>query len=158
MDKPARQSRRSQRTPTQRALGLLTRREHSRKELARKLVAGGVSREEADGAIERLAAAGWQDEARFAEALVRSRAAGGYGPVRIQAELATHGLPNELVRAALESRETDWAEIATDLVRRRFAAGALEDRAIRRKAAELLFRRGFTAAQVRAAVHLDADD
>ena len=52
---PGRRGRRPQPTPVQRALGLLVRREHSRKELGRKLAARGVEAGEAEAAIERLA-------------------------------------------------------------------------------------------------------
>ena len=54
---PGRRGRRPQPTPVQRALGLLVRREHSRKELGRKLAARGVEAGEAEAAIERLALA-----------------------------------------------------------------------------------------------------
>src|ERR1700741_3450775 len=80
---------------TQRALGLLTRREHSRKELIRKLTSRGMDAAEVDSAVANLARDGWQNDARFAESLVRARSSGGYGPARIRAELATHGLDRE---------------------------------------------------------------
>ena len=53
-------------TPVQRALGLLVRREHSKKELNRKLQARGIEPEAAQAAVERLAGEGWQDDVRFA--------------------------------------------------------------------------------------------
>lgn len=144
-------------TPAQRALGLLVRREHSRKELTRKLTARGVMADDAQAAVERMTAEGWQDDARFAELLVRSRAGNGYGPMRIRAELGTHGLDREVIATAMDAYDGDWAENARDLVRRRFA-GKLEDAAIRRKAADFLIRRGFGGDQVRAAVlHDEAD-
>lgn len=139
---PKRRSRRPEQTPVQRALGLLVRREHSRKELTLKLTARGIEREDAEAAVEKLAQAGWQDEARFAHGLVRSRAAAGYGPLHIRAELGTHRLPAELVSLAMDEFEGDWAENARDLVARRFG-GQLDDPVKRRKAADLLARRGF---------------
>lgn len=145
-------------TPTQRALGLLVRREHSRRELTRKLTARGVERDDAVAAIDKLEAAGWQDDGRFAELLVRSRAAAGYGPVRIRAELGMHALDREAVAAAMESVEVDWDELARDLVRRRFGDSAVDERERQRKAADWLLRRGFTGAQVRAATRFDPDD
>jgi regulatory protein len=144
-------------TALQRALGLLTRREHSRKELARKLVTRGVDAAEVDAAIAKLADAGWQDERRFADSLVRSRASAGYGPHHIRAQLGTHDLPAELRQAALDEFEGDWVEIARDLVARRFAR--LEDpRQRERKASDFLVRRGFPADVVRAAVRFQQDD
>ncbi|KAF1710022.1 recombination regulator RecX [Pseudoxanthomonas kalamensis DSM 18571] len=152
---PARKSR-PQPTPTQRALGLLVRREHSRKELARKLAARGVEADEAKAAIERLAGEGWQDDARFAESLVRSRAASGYGPMYIRAELGTHGLSGEAIAVAMDGFDGDWKQVARDLIRRRFGEGGPDDPARRRKALDLLYRRGFDSGQARAA--LDGDD
>lgn len=149
---------RPQPTATQRALGLLTRREHSRKELGRKLLARGVDPAEAEAAIGRLADAGWQDDARFAESLLRSRAASGYGPLHIRAELGMHGLDREAIAAALDAFEGDWGEIARDLVRRRFGEDGPSDLAQRRKAAELLMRRGFDGERIRQATRFDPGD
>ncbi|HRN61525.1 MAG TPA: recombination regulator RecX [Luteimonas sp.] len=154
--RPRRQ--RPQPSATQRALGLLVRREHSRKELARKLAARGVEPDEAQAAIGRLADAGWQDDARFAESLVRSRAAGGYGPLHVRAELGMHGLDRDLIASTMDAFEGDWTEVARDLVRRRFGEAGPRDLAQRRKAAELLMRRGFDGDRIRAATRFDPDD
>ena len=150
--------RRPEPTPLQRALGLLTRREHSSRELTRKLTERGIETGEARAAVQRLAEAGWQDDARFAAALVRSRASAGQGPIRVRAELGTHGLEREAVAAAMEAFDGDWSANARDLVRRRFGTGVHDDRALQRKAADFLVRRGFTADQVRAATRFDSDD
>ena len=143
--------RRPEPSPTQRALGLLTRREHSRRELARKLAVRGVEAVDALAVIDKLTAAGWQDDTRFAESLVRSRAAGGYGPAYVRAELGTHALASEAVAAALESYEGDWAENARDLVSRRHPAALTGDRDARRKAIDFLLRRGFAMEHAKAA-------
>lgn len=158
-DAPAGRARRQrpELSPNQRALGLLVRREHSRKELTRKLAAHGVEAEQVRAAVDRMTAEGWQNDARFAEQLVRSRAAGGYGPLRIRAELGTHGLDREAIQAAMDAFDGDWAENARDQVRRRFGA-ALGDRTQQRKAAEFLIRRGFGGDQVRAATRFDPDE
>jgi|SRR5688572_12471538 regulatory protein len=145
-------------TPVQRALGLLARREHSRKELNRKLTSRGLDAGEVQAAVDRLTGEGWQDDARFAESLVRSRAGSGYGPIRIRAELATHGLDREAIARAMDTFEGDWSEAAHDLVRRRFGPALGGDQALQRKAADFLLRRGFDGASVRAATRLDPDD
>lgn len=148
---------RAEPTPVQRALGLLVRREHSQKELTRKLAARGVPSDAAQTAIDKLRDAGWQDDARFAENLVRSRAAAGYGPIRIRAELATHGLGRDAIAVALDGFDGDWKEIARNLVLRRFGAVPVNNHAARNKAAELLIRRGFSSEHVRVATRLDPD-
>lgn len=144
-----RKSRRPEPTPVQRALGLLVRREHSRKELTRKLAARGVEAEAAKAAVERLAGEGWQDDARFAESLVRARAANGYGPLHVRAELGTHGLDRDAIAAAMDAFDGDWKQVARDLVSRRFGGAGPQDMAQKRKAADLLARRGFEAGTLR---------
>ena len=145
-------------TPVQRALGLLTRREHSRRELTRKLASRGVDAADVRSAVDRLAEEGWQSDTRFAEALVRNRASGGYGPLRIKAELSTHGLDREAVAAAMATFDGDWTETACDLVRRRFGPVDPTDFAQRRKIADFLIRRGFDGVSVRAASQAGAED
>ncbi|HEY0309649.1 MAG TPA: regulatory protein RecX [Luteimonas sp.] len=139
-------------TAAQRALGLLVRREHSRPELARKLRARGVPAEEARAAVAQMAESGWQDDARFACSLARSRVAGGYGPLRIRVELESHGLDAAAIGAAFEALaetgDDDWEARARELVRRRFGAD-LAAPPVRRKAQEFLLRRGFEGDCVR---------
>ncbi|KFN41282.1 regulatory protein RecX [Arenimonas oryziterrae] len=130
-------------TAYQRALGLLVRREHSRKELTRKLKSKGVESDEADTALEKLARQDFQNDARFAEALARTRAASGFGPVRIRAELGTHGLSRDDIDAALDTCDTDWSKSARGLIDRRYGDKDLGDPALRRKAVDFLLRRGF---------------
>lgn len=136
----------------QRALSLLVRREHSRKELGRKLSAKGVERQDADEALDKLNRQDFQNDARFAAALARSRAASGYGPQRIRAELAMHGLPRDEVAAALDACERDWDASAKDLATRRFSGKDLGDAAVRRKAMDFLLRRGFDQKSAKAAL------
>lgn len=144
--------RRPEPTPLQRALGLLTRREHSRQELTRKLQQRGVARDEADVVIAKLADAGWQDEARFAESLLRSRAGSGHGPAYVRAELAMHGLDETLVAATLDGFEGDWLDIARDLLRRRHPQALTGERDAQRKALDFLLRRGFSMGLARSAL------
>lgn len=142
----------------QKALELLVRREHSRRDLKRKLGLRGADPEEAEAAIEKLAGLGYQDDLRFATAFARDRAHSGYGPVRIRQELAGHGLPQDQVQQALEACETDWPASAQALVDKRFRPEALEDPGKRRKAIDFLLRRGFDQASAYAAVRARAAD
>ncbi len=155
---PRRKRRVQEQTPVQRALGLLVRREHSRKELTRKLQARGIENEAAEAAVSKLAEAGWQDDTRFAENLVRIRANTGYGPIHIRAELCTHGLDSDQIAAAMDTFEGDWTENARDLVCRRFGDAGPQELPQRRKAADLLARRGFPGDSIRLATRYDPED
>ena len=147
--------RRREATPAQRALALLVRREHSKPELRRKLLARGTTEDDATAAVEKMTNAGWQDDARFACSIARTRANAGYGPLRIRAELASHGLGSDTIAHAFtalaEAGDDDWAGRARTLAWRRFDL----DRAtlaVRRKAADFLLRRGYDSDSVRAAI------
>jgi len=140
------------------ALGLLARREHSRRELKLKLRQGGYERAEAGEALDRLGEQHYQDDDRFAEMLVRSRVAQGYGPMRLRAELKSHGLPDARIRAVLDAAEVDWAAAAAAQLRRRYGASGAPDPAERARRAQFLLRRGFPAATVRSVTHADVDD
>ena len=148
--------------PAQRALALLVRREHSRQELSRKLQARGFGEGEAAAAVERMAQAGWQDDRRFACAVARTRAAAGYGPLRIRAELASHGLDSAAIEAAFaalaESGDDDWVARARHQVRRRHGALDRLDLAKQRRVVDFLLRRGFDGDSVRAALRAVSDD
>src|SRR5690606_40900919 len=103
----------------------------------------------------------WSADVRFACSLARSRAVGGQGPLRIRAELASHGMDEAVIAAAFaalaEAGEDDWQGRARELARRRFGP-ELELLPVRRKAADFLLRRGFDGDCVRAAIRFDPDE
>ena len=109
-DKPVK-GEKPQRTAYDKALGLLARREHSGRELSRKLGQGGYDRQDTAEAIGRLGEQGYQDDDRFASMLVRNRASHGYGPARIRAELRNHGIGEAVARRLLDEAEVDWQEL-----------------------------------------------
>lgn len=145
-------------SPFQRAVGLLSRREHSRRELTRKLCERGLAVDEVEAAIEKLATDGWQDDTRFAQFLLRSRVSGGYGPIRIRAELTTHGLDREAIAAVLDGFDGDWSKNARELVARRYGTDVAANQRLQRKAADFLLRRGFDGDCIRRATRFDPEE
>ena len=140
------------------ALGLLARREHSARELKIKLRAGGQAGDDAEHAIERLREQHYQDDERFAAGLARRRAAQGYGPLRIQAELKSHGLGDAAIRAAIAAATEDWEASAAAQLRRHAGAARPKDAAERARCAAFLLRRGFDPATVRAVTRAETGD
>ncbi|GIX37649.1 MAG: hypothetical protein KatS3mg127_0888 [Silanimonas sp.] len=155
----------------QQALALLVRREHSAAELRRRLGGRGLTAEELDTALEALQGQGFQDDARYAGALLRSRAAAGQGPLRIRAELRQNGVAAghiEAAFAAAEAEGLDWQVLAARVAARfvpalRRARGP-DARRERQRALAFLLRRGFPQALARQALDLppgegfDADE
>ena len=74
-----------------RAVGLLSRREHSRVELSRKLSAHAQSPEELSALLDSLAKEGWQSDQRFVQGFVH-RKAGQHGLAKIAQELTQQGI------------------------------------------------------------------
>lgn len=140
------------------ALGLLARREHSRRELKTKLRQGGYEGEETTEAIDRLGEQQYQDDDRFGEVLLRSRIAQGYGPMRLRMELKTHGLGDARIREMLNDAEVDWLALAASQLRRRYGSVGSNDPAERSKRAQFLLRRGFDGSTVRSVTHADVDE
>ena len=141
----------ARRTPLQQAVGLLQRREHSRRELTQKLRARGAEADEVASALERLAGNGLQDDERFAQSLARQRCTPGYGLHAIEVELKRHHLDDAVIGHAIDLLEADWNQLAEGLLQRRFPHGLLST-ADQRRASALLSRRGFPADAVRHAL------
>ena len=161
MKKSGSEGKRSRRGPTtgyERGLSLLARREHSAREPQRKLASKGHEAAEAEAAVEQLRERSYQDDGRFAASLARRRAAQGYGPRRIQAELKAHGIGDAAMREALAALAIDWPALATQQLRRRDGRRAATDAAERAARAAFLLRRGFDPATVRAVTRADVDD
>lgn len=129
-----------------RALGYLSRREHSRTELACKL-APFASHEEAgalDAVLDSLERDGWLSDARFTESVVHRRAA-RVGVSRIVDELKRHAVDEALIEnVGARLRETELAR-AWAVWQKKYGQlpATLEERA---KQARFLASRGFSLA------------
>lgn len=137
------------------ALDLLGRREHSRRELANKLSARfnvPLHAPEIQWCLDKLAADGYQSDARFADVFVRSRRARGYGPLFIEQELRQRGVAPELVTAAVDRSDVDWLVLAGDQKRKKFGTGAVTALKEKAKVIRFLRYRGFLQPQVDAAL------
>ena len=126
------------------AMDLLSRREHTRRQLADKLRSRGYDEAEIDEAIARLADEGLQSDARFAEAYVHQRRERGYGPLRIRRELAERGVDDGLIAAAMDGG-FDWDASMQEQRRRKFGEALPEDYRERMRQARFLQNRGFSA-------------
>jgi regulatory protein len=93
----------------QRALSLLTRREHSRWELEQKLHQRGFTSQNILSVLQQLIEEGWQSDHRFAECYIRSRINAGFGPLRIRAELKHRRIQDFLIDKYLNPKDhTFW--------------------------------------------------
>ncbi|MBK5942089.1 regulatory protein RecX [Halochromatium roseum] len=126
-----------------RALKLLTTREHSRLELARKLRQRGYPAPEIEAVIDALVADDLLSEERLIAAYVAERLAKGFGPVRIRYELREKGLSDEKIQPYLELEEETLVECLSMAYRKRFGDEAIGDRREQAKRSRFLEYRGF---------------
>ena len=140
------------------ALRLLARREHSARELRRKLLGKGHPEGPIDEIPARLQEERLLDDARFAGALVSSRAGRGQGPLRVRADLQERGVAEGLVEQALAEAECDWWALAVEVRRKRFGPAPPADYRERARQARFLQYRGFTSEQIRHALGDDGSE
>lgn len=133
-----------------RALRFLSRREHSRLELRRKLAPHAESQEELDKVLDELEAARLLSNQRFAESLVY-RKAERFGSAVIRHELRSHALESAIVERQLASLEQTEQARARALWERRFGEPPDSPQA-RARQIRFLMARGFRADVVRRVV------
>jgi regulatory protein len=104
--------------PLELALGLLDRRDLSRRRLDEKLAEAGIAPDRREAALDQLAAAGVLSDDRFAGERVRVLAARGASDAAIRADLARQGVSSEAAERALASLEPE-AERAMRILERR---------------------------------------
>jgi regulatory protein len=139
------------------ALKLLARREHSRLELERKLLARSFERSTIEQTLDALEHSGALSTDRYTESFIRSRLAKGQGPTRVRYELASRGVGEDVADAAIADEQWDWLAAARRARVKRFGARSPQTYAERAKQSRFLEYRGFTAEQIRAALELGAE-
>ncbi|CUJ81359.1 Regulatory protein recX [Achromobacter sp. 2789STDY5608615] len=139
-----------------RAVGYLSRREHARDELARKLAPHAEDPDEVERVLDALEKEGWLSTERFAQSLVHRRAS-RQGAARIVQELRQHGVDDAQVSELREQlRATEYAR-ALEVWQKRFGAKP-EDRAAYAKQARFLASRGFAHDVIRRILGAGDDD
>ena len=135
----------------------MSRREHSRFELETKLRARGFADDGIAETLDALLAEGLQDDFRYAESYVRSRANRGYGPRRIAQELKQRGVADAVSKTAVRDAQIDWFELAANTQQKKFRKGP-ESFKERAQQSRFLEYRGFDAEQIRHALETSTDD
>ena len=128
----------------QKALDYLARREHSRRELFRKLSPLSVSPDEIYQLLDVLQQEGLQSDLRTAEMIVRARQ-NKHGALRIKQDLLMYGIPDEIIQQVLVDVKDDELTQAKAVWAKRFQSlpRNAEERA---KQGRYLQNRGFSMA------------
>lgn len=102
-----------------RALRLLARREHSRRELERKLMPHAEDPSQLESLLDELTRRGWLAEGRVAEQVIHARR-GRFGMDRIRQELLAKGVAEEVVAGVMPQLKDTELEAARGVWRRKF--------------------------------------
>lgn len=124
-----------------RAVGYLSRREHAREELSRKLAAYAEEGDDVEAVLDALEKEGWLSTERFAQSLVHRRSS-RQGTARIVQELRQHGVDDVQVAEVREQLRATEYDRALEVWKRKFDAKP-DDRAAYAKQARFLASRGF---------------
>jgi len=138
------------------ALDALARRDHASGELRTNLIYKGYDRTLVDELIEALRAERLIDDERYLQNFVAYRAARGQGPNRVRADLRKLDLPAERVERTLDAYP-DWIAHLVRARQKKFGTSHPNNYADRERQARFLAYRGFTGAQIRAALGFDCD-
>jgi regulatory protein len=125
-----------------RALRYLSRREHSRQELRKKLLPYAESDIELDELMTKLEAQSWLSDERFAESLVR-RKSERYGSLKIVEELKQQGIEGESLIEIKERLKVSDAMRAWELWQRKFDSTITKDPKEKSKQMRYLVSKGF---------------
>lgn len=132
------------------AVSLLSRRDHSEKELLTKLKAKGYA-EGAEAALEKLRNSGCLDDERFANLYVRELIRlKNFGRKRIEQELYKKGIDRDIIREVLESADFP-EERLTDIIRRKYMRRLNDEKGVRRTVNSLM-RLGYSYGEIRSAL------
>jgi regulatory protein len=125
-----------------RALRYLSRREHSRQELRKKLLPYAESDIELDELMAKLEAQSWLSDERFAESLVR-RKSERYGSLKIVEELKQQGIEGDSLFEIKERLKVSDAMRAWELWQRKFDSTITKDPKEKAKQMRYLVSKGF---------------
>ena len=129
------------------ALDIISRREHSQKELSDKLITKFNIPELVDSVIHNLLEKNLINDCRYSEAYVVARKRKGFGPKKIGYELVSRGV-NENIASEVIGAEGGWNEAALKAFNKKFKAGIAEDFKEQNKQKVFLQNRGFSFQEI----------
>ena len=101
------------------SLDLLSRREHSRKEVKEKLLLRYENTEQINIVLDKLVSNNLINDSRFAEAYVLNRKRKGFGPKKIIFELISKGVKESIANEVVEI-EGGWIEAARSAFKKKY--------------------------------------
>lgn len=137
------------------AYSLLSRREHSRSELYRKLRSrNDCDEDDIDNLLDELENENLLSDERYTEMAVRSGLQRGHGRLKIRHKLRENGIASSLVTIYLDQADIDWYAHIHDVRLRKIGEELPQDYKERAKLSRFLAGRGFETEMIRAELDL----
>ena len=135
------------------AMDYLSRREHSRYELYKKISTHNFNKDLINQELDLLIRDGLLSDERFVEAFIHSRKKNGKGPLKISAELQQRGADESLINKYIEEIEnSEWLDSAKQVVEKKLGNNQQLDYDNQLKMMKFLNNRGFTIEQVKTTI------
>ena len=132
------------------AMDYLSRREHSRYELYKKISAHNFDRDLINQELDLLIEDGLLSDERFVEAFIYFRKKKGKGPLKISSELRDRGADESLINKYIEEIEnSEWLDSAKQVAEKKLGNNQQLDYDNQLKMMKFLNNRGFTIDQVK---------
>ena len=129
------------------ALDIISRREHSKKELTDKLAKKYDFPELVDSVIYGLLEKNLLNDYRYSESYVVARKRKGFGPKKIGYELVSRGV-NEITASEVIDAEGGWRDAALKAFNKKYKAGISKDFKEQNKQKVFLQNRGFSFEEI----------
>ena len=129
------------------ALDIISRREHSEKEVTSKLLKKFNEPDLIATTLSRLKDNNLVNDERYAEMYTQIRKRKGFGPKRIKYELSSKGIDDYLSSVVIED-EGGWQEAAKNAFNKKFKKGIASEYKDKAKQKNFLQNRGFTFQEI----------
>lgn len=138
----------------ERAIQILTPRDHSVHELRLKLIKRNFDRAKIEAIISYLVELGYLSDERFAEAYVAERVCKGDGPLKIRSNLQKRGVDRTIIERYLTTDDDFWISRAAEVLTKKFDEQVDHNDRLRidewTRRRNLLMNRGYPSQIVRA--------
>ena len=136
------------------SLDILSRREHSKKEIKEKLNLRFENKELIESVLVKLLENNLVNDLRFTESYVSSRKKRGFGPKKIIYELLSKGV-KESISEAIIAESDDWEQVAKSTFAKKYKDGICSETKDQLKQKSFLQNRGFRFKEIESVFNED---
>lgn len=135
-------------TVLHKGIDLLSRREHSVKELSNKLRIREYQEDEITEVLNFLVQEDYLNELRYTDSVYRTRKNKGYGKLYIENELSQKGIKQSMIAEVSDDLDIDWYQHAESVYQKRYKNIEIVDQKEKAKRIRFMQYRGFSSDEI----------